>query len=221
MTNALVTNPNLFACTNGFISDTATYTTFTNATLPVTGIGFGLFPNWDDLYVDAPGSLIHQAVVEGGVPVEIIQWDQVRTFTGGTAGPRGTFQVKIFGAGGPALVQYLYQGMAWDMNGASSTVGVQWGPALAYQASYNMAGAIPDGAVCSIVQTGAPASCYANCDHSTQQPCLNVLDFGCFLNKFAAGDTYANCDGSTTQPVLNVLDFGCFLNRFAGGCSGC
>ncbi len=30
---------------------------------------------------------------------------------------------------------------------------------------------------------------------------------------------YANCDGSTTPPVLNVLDFTCFLNRFAAGCS--
>ena len=30
---------------------------------------------------------------------------------------------------------------------------------------------------------------------------------------------YANCDGSTTPPVLNVLDFTCFLNKFAAGCS--
>ena len=66
-----------------------------------------------------------------------------------------------------------------------------------------------------------PSPCYANCDASTTAPCLNVLDFGCFLNKFAAGDTYANCDGSTTAPTLNVLDFGCFLNRFAAGCSAC
>ena len=65
------------------------------------------------------------------------------------------------------------------------------------------------------------AACYANCDHSTTQPCLNVLDFGCFLNQFAAGATYANCDNSTTPPVLNVLDFGCFLNKFAAGCSNC
>jgi hypothetical protein len=50
---------------------------------------------------------------------------------------------------------------------------------------------------------------------------LNVLDFGCFLNAFAAGNTYANCDNSTTVPVLNVLDFGCFLNQFAAGCSSC
>ncbi len=63
--------------------------------------------------------------------------------------------------------------------------------------------------------------CYPNCDGSTSAPILNVLDFGCFLNKFAAGDTYANCDASTTTPVLNVLDFGCFLNKFAAGCSAC
>jgi glucose/arabinose dehydrogenase len=58
--------------------------------------------------------------------------------------------------------------------------------------------------------------CYANCDGSTTSPTLNVLDFACFLNAFAAGDCYANCDNSTTPPVLNVLDFGCFLNSFAG-----
>ena len=63
------------------------------------------------------------------------------------------------------------------------------------------------------------APCYPNCDGSTVAPILNVLDFGCFLNRFAAGDSYANCDGSTTPPVLNVLDFTCFLNKFAAGCS--
>ena len=62
-------------------------------------------------------------------------------------------------------------------------------------------------------------SCYANCDGSTTTPVLNVLDFSCFLNRFAAADSYANCDGSTTPPVLNVLDFSCFLNRFAAGCT--
>ena len=60
-----------------------------------------------------------------------------------------------------------------------------------------------------------PVACYADCDGSGS---LNVLDFACFLNTFAAGDPYANCDGSTAPPVLNVNDFGCFLNRFAAGC---
>ena len=57
-----------------------------------------------------------------------------------------------------------------------------------------------------------------NCDGSTSQPFLNVNDFACFLNAFAAGATYANCDGNTTPPVLNVLDFACFLNKYAAGC---
>jgi cytochrome c len=59
---------------------------------------------------------------------------------------------------------------------------------------------------------------YANCDASTAAPVLNVADFTCFLQRFAAGDGYANCDQSTNPPVLNVADFTCFLQRFASGC---
>ncbi|MFN0131096.1 MAG: S8 family serine peptidase [Phycisphaerales bacterium] len=70
--------------------------------------------------------------------------------------------------------------------------------------------------------TSQPATltvtCYVNCDGSSAAPILNVNDFTCFLNRFAAGDTYANCDGSTIAPTLNVNDFTCFLNRFAAGC---
>jgi hypothetical protein len=62
------------------------------------------------------------------------------------------------------------------------------------------------------------ALCYANCDASSIPPILNILDFQCFLNLFAAAHTYANCDGSTVPPVLNVNDFTCFLNRYAAGC---
>jgi hypothetical protein len=47
---------------------------------------------------------------------------------------------------------------------------------------------------------------------------LNVADFTCFLQKYAAADPYANCDNSTTPPVLNVADFTCFLQKFAAGC---
>lgn len=63
------------------------------------------------------------------------------------------------------------------------------------------------------------ATCYANCDQSTVPPVLNVNDFLCFINRFAAADPYANCDQSTMPPVLNVNDFLCFTNRFAAGCS--
>ncbi len=65
---------------------------------------------------------------------------------------------------------------------------------------------------------GTPTACYANCDNSTTAPVLNVADFTCFLQRFAAGDSYANCDDSTSPPVLNVADFTCFLQSFAGGC---
>jgi hypothetical protein len=65
---------------------------------------------------------------------------------------------------------------------------------------------------------GGGGSCYANCDSSTAAPVLNVADFTCFLQRFAAGESYANCDQSTAPPVLNVADFTCFLQRFAAGC---
>jgi hypothetical protein len=67
---------------------------------------------------------------------------------------------------------------------------------------------------------GTPVSvgCYPNCDGSTIAPILNVGDFTCFLQRFAAGESYANCDNSTVPPVLNVGDFTCFLQSFAAGC---
>jgi hypothetical protein len=70
----------------------------------------------------------------------------------------------------------------------------------------------------ALLSTIHPRACYANCDGSTVAPILNVSDFVCFQNRYAAGDTYANCDGSTVPPVLNVTDFICYLNRYAGGC---
>src|SRR5262249_34638475 len=70
-----------------------------------------------------------------------------------------------------------------------------------------------------VFQLEGEALCYASCDGSTSPPILNVQDFACFLNAFAAGQSYANCDNSTSAPLLNVADFSCFLNRFAAGCS--
>jgi hypothetical protein len=77
-----------------------------------------------------------------------------------------------------------------------------------------------------VLVSGEPP-CYANCDGSTTPPILNVEDFTCFINEFAAAQSlpheqqlthYANCDQSTTAPVLNVEDFTCFINQFAAGC---
>jgi hypothetical protein len=64
---------------------------------------------------------------------------------------------------------------------------------------------------------GCP-NCYANCDASTAPPALNVGDFVCFLQRFAARDPLANCDGSTEAQSLTINDFVCFLQKFAAGC---
>jgi hypothetical protein len=67
-------------------------------------------------------------------------------------------------------------------------------------------------------RTGTSVPCLANCDNSVAAPILNIADFTCFLQKYAAGEAYANCDQSSTAPVLNVADFTCFLQCYAAGC---
>jgi hypothetical protein len=71
----------------------------------------------------------------------------------------------------------------------------------------------------TIINGSGEPTCYANCDQSTATPFLNIGDFVCFQQRFAAGDSWANCDGSSLPPVLNVGDFVCFQARFAAGCS--
>jgi outer membrane protein assembly factor BamB len=100
----------------------------------------------------------------------------------------------------------------WDVGVTNINIG---GPAMGANGTLVVAGVGTNVRAYRTVRTGA---CYANCDESTAEPVLNVADFTCFLQKFAAGDTYANCDQSTTAPVLNVGDFTCFLQSFATGC---
>ena len=49
--------------------------------------------------------------------------------------------------------------------------------------------------------------CYANCDGSTIAPILNVADFSCFLNSFAAGDSF---------PELRITPDRWAPHRYAG-----
>ena len=57
-----------------------------------------------------------------------------------------------------------------------------------------------------------PVPCYADCDYNGV---LNIFDYICFGNLYAAGDPYADCDGSGS---LNVFDYICFGNEYAAGC---
>jgi hypothetical protein len=54
--------------------------------------------------------------------------------------------------------------------------------------------------------------CFADCDGSGA---LDIFDFLCFQNAFAAGEPYADCDGDGQR---DIFDFLCFQNAFAAGC---
>jgi hypothetical protein len=66
------------------------------------------------------------------------------------------------------------------------------------------------------IVNGTGPACYVNCDGSTGAGFLNVNDFVCFSQRFAAGEPYADCNH---DQVLNVNDFVCFQQAFAAGCS--
>jgi hypothetical protein len=74
------------------------------------------------------------------------------------------------------------------------------------------------GSVSFAVQVPVGAPCYPNCDNSVEPPVINVQDFTCFLQRYAAGDSYANRDNSNVPPMLNVQDFTCFLQMYSAGC---
>jgi hypothetical protein len=107
-----------------------------------------------------------------------------------------------------------------DFCGTASSSQVSWSTTAGsvYKIRLGGAGNATGSGTIFLSCVASPPACYANCDGSTSQPVLNVLDFNCFLNRFTAGASYANCDNSVSPPVLNVLDFNCFLNRFTAGC---
>jgi hypothetical protein len=134
-------------------------------------------------------------VTAGTVPANsVARWDGASWFAYGAGVSASTGQ----GSGVPAVRALKYLG------DGDLAVGGAFAAAGATSADF-------------VALWGCPG-CYANCDGSTNTPILNINDFVCFLQRFAAADPYANCDGSTTPPVLNVNDFVCFLQRFAGGC---
>jgi hypothetical protein len=143
----------------------------------------------DDIYTLAPDGA-------GGV------------FAGGN-GPTGSWWAHYNAAGTQAWIQDLssFGCLAWDGASGAFVAGWTFG---------NLGGQNAGGSDAWLARNGM--SCYPNCDTSTTAPILNIADFSCFLQKFAAGDPYANCDSSTQPPTLNIADFSCFLQKFAAGC---
>jgi trimeric autotransporter adhesin len=134
-------------------------------------------------------------------------------------------------AGGlPASGIAAWDGTNWAALGAGVDGGVRsmaiWRNRLVVAGEFWSAGGVvsPGMAFWGCPQ---PEPCLANCDGSTNSPMLNIDDFTCFINQFAAGAAlphaqqvlhYANCDESTIAPVLNVDDFTCFISNYAAGC---
>jgi hypothetical protein len=75
----------------------------------------------------------------------------------------------------------------------------------------------PPGGGPGVIVVASP--CYADCDSSTGPGVLDIFDFLCFQNRFAAGAPYAcDCDTTTGLGTCDVFDFLCFQNQFAAGC---
>jgi hypothetical protein len=148
-----------------------------------------------------------------------------QAFAPTTINNSGQIAGQIYVLGSPRSCVYDEAHGIRDLNDPALVAGIPPGFVLMYTSRINSHGWIVGygagggGMYKSFVlRPRAATACYANCDDSSGAPVLNVNDFTCFLNRYAAGDSYANCDQSTAPPVLNVNDFACFLGRFAAGC---
>jgi hypothetical protein len=141
--------------------------------------------------------------------------------------------VSLWTTSGIATLQYSLSGSSGVTVPPGTFTGAPGAAAISHTVSINTSAAGPFSGTVTITPTDAdtppfavavqativaPPSCYANCDGSTLDPVLNVADFTCFLQRYAAAEPYANCDGSTSFPALNVADFTCFLQAYASGC---
>ena len=205
VTNALVPTANLFASTNGNITSSS-FGQYSNDPLPAA-VTFGLFPFWDDLFVDGPGLLVHRAVVEGGINVEVIQWSQVRTYSGGPGGT-GSFEIKLF-ASGPVYAQFLYQDMTFAGNGNSATIGAQWSSASYDQYSFNTA-SVQNGTVLSIVNAVAGRCCLSN------GTCATMSQGACAGQGGVYGGDGTVCSGFTCPTGACCVNSTCVISNLNG-----
>ncbi|HQR41927.1 MAG TPA: hypothetical protein PLX97_04570, partial [Gemmatales bacterium] len=119
----------VFVGANGLLSFVSANTAFTNTDLTTspTQASFAVF--WDDLHTNGGqlGSNVFTQVLGAGPNQRyVIQWNQVRFFSGGTAGDTITFQAQLY-ADGRIQMNYLdlTSGTAPGNNGASATSGAK------------------------------------------------------------------------------------------------
>jgi Immunoglobulin I-set domain len=173
-----------------------------------------------DMFIGGSGALpLALNAIEFASPYHSRFTQQPQSQTGYVGDP-AVFSVTVSGPG-----PFTYQ---WRKDGQNLADGGRFAGVLTDTLTVNYL-AMSDAGNYDVLITGpcGPATstaaaltvlCYPNCDGSTTPPILNITDFACFLNLFAARDPYANCDHSTTPPLLSVADFACFLNKYAAGC---
>jgi hypothetical protein len=108
-----------------------------------------------------------------------------------------------------------WDGQSWSPLGPGTSKRVNdlevWGDKLAVAGWFLEAGGYANPYVARW-GCGAPPFCYADCN---PDGILDVVDLGCFQNRFLQGNPYADCDGNG---FLNLLDFDCFITKFLQGC---
>jgi hypothetical protein len=119
----------VFVSSNGLLTFSTGNTAFTNADLTASPAQAAIAAFWDDLHTGggAAGSNVYFQVLGSGPGQHLtIQWNQVRFFTGGTAGDTITFQAQLY-ADGRVQLNYLdlVSGAAAGNNGASASVGIK------------------------------------------------------------------------------------------------
>lgn len=124
------TSSSVFVSSNGLLTFGSGNTTFTNADLTTSPVQAAIAAFWDDLHAGggaASSNVFTQTSGAAGSRQFIVQWNDVRFFSGGTPGDTLTLQAILFEATGDILFNYLdlVSGTAGGNNGASATVGVK------------------------------------------------------------------------------------------------
>jgi uncharacterized repeat protein (TIGR01451 family) len=116
---------------NGALSFSAGYTTYTNTGFPVTAPANVILPYWDDLNRPAGGTITYGAVGTAPNRQFIVSWNAVRLFSGGGT---CTFQVVL---SEDQSIRFRYSTTSTGCNGSSATTGVQENATTLIQRSFN------------------------------------------------------------------------------------
>ncbi|MBL8821176.1 MAG: exo-alpha-sialidase [Planctomycetia bacterium] len=122
-------NTNVFVGSNGSLVFGSANTSFTNTDLTTAPTQAAIMPFWDDLHTAggvAGSNVFFQVTGVGNDQHLTVQWNNIRFFSGGTAGDTLTFQAQIY-VDGRIRFNYLdlASGGAAGNNGASASVGIK------------------------------------------------------------------------------------------------